>query len=84
MQHNVTTQYRAFIKDEIEADIGVHIGLTNVNITLKGWFDQNKVEVKIILLPSLVYKIQNAKLTRIFENVELSNTIIWPRPYSNN
>ncbi|XP_071795066.1 dual oxidase maturation factor 1-like [Asterias amurensis] len=36
VQHNVTTQYRAFIKDEIEADIGVHIGLTNVNITLKG------------------------------------------------
>ncbi|XP_038077762.1 dual oxidase maturation factor 1-like [Patiria miniata] len=32
---SVTTAYKAFTKDEIVADIGVNIGLTNVNVTLK-------------------------------------------------
>ncbi|XP_022096990.1 dual oxidase maturation factor 1-like [Acanthaster planci] len=35
-QRNVTTAYKAFTKDEIVADIGVNIGLTNVNVTVKG------------------------------------------------
>ena len=32
----VHTQYRAFTTEEIEADVGLHIGLLGVNITLKG------------------------------------------------
>ncbi|XP_072039205.1 dual oxidase maturation factor 1-like [Amphiura filiformis] len=33
--HNVTTAYKAFVHQEIHADIGVNIGLKNVNITLR-------------------------------------------------
>ncbi len=32
------TQYRAGIKKEIEANIGVKIGLRGINITLKGMY----------------------------------------------
>ena len=33
---HTVTQYRAGLREEIEADIGVKIGLRSVNITLKG------------------------------------------------
>jgi len=33
---DVHTQYRAFTHDEIVADIGLHIGLRGINVTLKG------------------------------------------------
>lgn len=32
----VHTQYKAFTTEEIEADVGLHIGLRGINITLKG------------------------------------------------
>ena len=34
---HTVTQYRAGLREEIDADIGVKIGLRSVNITLKGW-----------------------------------------------
>lgn len=34
--HNVPTQYKAGVKGEIHADIGVKIGLRSINVTLKG------------------------------------------------
>ena len=33
---DVHTQYKAFAKFEITADIGLHIGLRGINVTLKG------------------------------------------------
>ena len=33
---DVHTQYRAFTDHEIVADIGLHIGLRGINVTLKG------------------------------------------------
>ena len=33
---HTVTQYRAGLTEEIDADIGVKIGLRSVNITLKG------------------------------------------------
>ena len=32
----VQTQYKAFTTEEINADVGLHVGLRGVNITLKG------------------------------------------------
>ena len=32
----VQTQYKAFTTEEIVADVGLHIGLRGINITLKG------------------------------------------------
>ena len=32
----VQTQYKAFTTEEIIADVGLHIGLRGINITLKG------------------------------------------------
>ena len=34
--HDIHTQYKAFTHDEITADIGLHIGLRGINVTLKG------------------------------------------------
>ena len=34
----VQTQYKAFTTEEINADVGLHVGLRGVNITLKGFF----------------------------------------------
>lgn len=43
----VQTQYKAFTTEEIRADVGLHIGLRGVNITLKGlsneWRDTRMV-----------------------------------------
>jgi len=37
---DVTTKYKAGTSKDIKADIGVHIGLRGMNITLKGkWFN---------------------------------------------
>ena len=33
---SVHTQYKAFTTEEIRADVGLHIGLRGINITLKG------------------------------------------------
>lgn len=32
----VQTQYKAFTDEEIDAEVGLHVGLRGVNITLKG------------------------------------------------
>ena len=34
--HDVHTQYKAFTNQEIVADIGLHIGLRGINVTLLG------------------------------------------------
>ena len=31
-----TTQYKAFMSQEIKAEVGVNIGLRGINVTLKG------------------------------------------------
>jgi len=43
---DVHTQYKAFAKFEITADIGLHIGLRGINVTLKG---------KPLIAPSQLY-----------------------------
>lgn len=48
----VQTQYKAFTTEEIRADVGLHIGLRGINITLKGlsneWIDDQMVNGCIV------------------------------------
>ena len=61
---SVQTQYRAFTSEEIVADVGLHIGLRGINITLKG----NTITIPIInnCYHGLVKQVQHSILMVIW------------------
>jgi hypothetical protein len=51
-----TTQYKAFMSQQIKAKVGVNIGLRGINVTLKGMY----VSLNTILLQMVVkHKLQS-------------------------
>jgi hypothetical protein len=52
-----TTQYKAFMSQQIKANIGVNIGLRGINVTLKGMC----ISLNTILLQMVVkHKLQSS------------------------
>ena len=55
---NVLTQYKAFTDDEVVADVGLHIGLRGINVTLRGKQPQcYKINISIVMLYTLVHSL---------------------------
>ena len=51
-----TTQYKAFMSQEIKAKVGVNIGLRGINVTLKG--------MRTLLSNILLHKVVNLQLLK--------------------
>ena len=63
---SVQTQYKAFTTEEIIADVGLHIGLRGINITLKGTDNT-----------SLFLSKENLNLLIYFQVIQLTLMVIW-------